>query len=138
MKPMAIAIPQPSALRGTPSPHGTRPRRIVAAPARPGPGYTRGREEDPAMIKAVSHVAVGVRDMERALRFYRDVLGLRVRADLMEEIPPMNGKPATKRRGVYMAWGEGPQESFLVLDQQDQQFGDPAQVFQVGIHHFGF
>ena len=90
------------------------------------------------MIKAVSHVAVGVRDMERALTFYRDVLGLRVRMDLMEDIPPMNGKPARKRRGVYMCWSEGPQESFLVLDQQDEQHGEPAQVFQVGIHHFGF
>jgi len=89
-------------------------------------------------IKAVSHVAVGVRNMENSLRFYRDVLGLRVRADLMEELPPMDGKPARKRRGVYLAWSEGPTESFLVLDQQEHPHGQPAQVFQVGIHHFGF
>jgi catechol 2,3-dioxygenase-like lactoylglutathione lyase family enzyme len=89
-------------------------------------------------IKAVSHVAVGVRDMERALRFYRDVIGLRVRADLMEDLPPMDGKPARKRRGVYLCWSEGPEESFLVLDQQDEPYGEPARVFQVGIHHFGF
>ena len=58
----------------------------------------------------------------------------------MEELPPMNGKPARKRRGVYMCWSEGPQESFLVLDQQLSRapFGEPPRVFQVGTHHFGF
>jgi catechol 2,3-dioxygenase-like lactoylglutathione lyase family enzyme len=91
-------------------------------------------------IRAVSHVAVGVRDMERALRFYRDVVGLRVRADLIEEIPAMGSEVARKRRGVYLCWSEGPDESFLVLDQQltVEPYGEPARIFQVGIHHFGF
>ena len=91
-------------------------------------------------IQAVSHVAVGVREMERALLFYRDVIGLRVRADLIEEIPAMGGEPARKRRGVYLCWSEGPRESFLVLDQQltTPPYGEPARIFQVGIHHFGF
>ena len=38
-------------------------------------------------IRAVSHVAIGVRDMDRALRFYRDALGLRVKLDTVEEEP---------------------------------------------------
>jgi catechol 2,3-dioxygenase-like lactoylglutathione lyase family enzyme len=96
------------------------------------------KEETALTVMAVSHVAVGVRDMERALRFYRDVIGLRVRADLIEEIPAFEGNPARKRRGVYLCWSEGPRESFLVLDQQQDPFGEPARVFQVGIHHFGF
>jgi catechol 2,3-dioxygenase-like lactoylglutathione lyase family enzyme len=91
-------------------------------------------------VKAVSHVAVGVRDMERSLRFYRDVIGLRVRADLIEEIPSMDGQEPRKRRGVYLCWSEGPRESFLVLDQQltPAPWGEPARIFQVAIHHFGF
>jgi catechol 2,3-dioxygenase-like lactoylglutathione lyase family enzyme len=32
-------------------------------------------------MNAVSHVAIGVRDMERSLRFYRDLLGLEVMSD---------------------------------------------------------
>ena len=34
-------------------------------------------------IEAVSHIAVGVRDMEVALGFYRDVLGLRDRKSVV-------------------------------------------------------
>jgi catechol 2,3-dioxygenase-like lactoylglutathione lyase family enzyme len=29
-------------------------------------------------MKAVSHIAIGVRDMDRSLGFYRDLLGLKV------------------------------------------------------------
>ena len=32
-------------------------------------------------IRAVSHIAVGVRDMDRSLEFYRDVLGMSVSLD---------------------------------------------------------
>jgi len=32
-------------------------------------------------VRAVSHVAVGVRDMDASLRFSRDLLGLEVSAD---------------------------------------------------------
>jgi catechol 2,3-dioxygenase-like lactoylglutathione lyase family enzyme len=91
-------------------------------------------------IRAVSHVAIGVRDMERALRFYRDALGLRVRADLIEELPGVAGEEARKRRAAYLAWSEGPDESFLVLDQPltVEPYGEAARLFQTGIHHFGF
>ena len=89
-------------------------------------------------IKAVSHVAIGVSDMERALTFYRDVIGMRVRADQPEDIPSMGGEPPKKRRGVYLCWSEGPDESFVVLDEQEQPFGEPAKLFQRGTHHFGF
>ena len=76
--------------------------------------------------------------MDRSLGFYRDVIGLRVRADQEEAIPPMGGGPAMKRRGVYLCWSEGPDESFIVLDQQQQPFGEPSKLFQRSIHHFGF
>ena len=55
-------------------------------------------------IEAVSHIAVGVRDMEVALGFYRDVLGLRVTADNIEEFPqgpgqePAQGSDRRRRR----------------------------------------
>ena len=32
-------------------------------------------------VHSVSHVAVGVRDMDRSLAFYRDLIGLDVRYD---------------------------------------------------------
>lgn len=90
-------------------------------------------------IQNVSHIAVGVRDMDRSLVFYRDVLGLHVSLDTLEELPPIGDAPAIQRRGVYLRWREGAHESFIVLDQQLSRppFGEPAKTFQVGTHHWG-
>ena len=90
-------------------------------------------------IRNVSHIAVGVRDMDRSLGFYRDVLGLHVSLDAIEELPSIAGAPPIRRRGVYLRWREGRDESFIVLDQQLSQapFGEPPKTFQVGTHHWG-
>ena len=69
-------------------------------------------------ITAFSHVAIGVRDMEVALPFWRDVVGLRVSLDTIEEMPQGDGKPTAQRRAVYMRWDDDPRSSFVVLDQQ--------------------
>ena len=37
-------------------------------------------------MKAVSHIAIGVSEMDRSLHFYRDLLGLKVCLDTMENI----------------------------------------------------
>jgi len=91
-------------------------------------------------IRATSHVAVGVRDMESSLRFYRDAIGLRVKLDTVEEVPGFAGSEALERRAAYLGWSEGPHESFVVLDQPQSAppFGEPARLFQTGIHHFSF
>ena len=91
-------------------------------------------------IQAVSHIAVGVEDMEVALAFYRDVLGLRVTADKIEEFPQGPGQPPAQRRACYLRWVDGPHASFIVLDQQITKpiVGEPAQLFQMGVHHFAF
>jgi len=47
-------------------------------------------------IRAISQVAVGVRDMDRALRFYRDGLGLRVKLD--------TGPEYRRLRGIMRDW----------------------------------
>jgi catechol 2,3-dioxygenase-like lactoylglutathione lyase family enzyme len=91
-------------------------------------------------VRAISHVAVGVRDMDRSLRFYCDAIGLRVKLDTVEEIPAFEGSQARKRRAAYLGWSEGPHESFVVLDQplDTAPAGAPARLFQTGIHHFSF
>src|SRR6266851_6259378 len=48
-------------------------------------GSATGPREDGNM-KAVSHIAIGVRDMEKSLHFYRDLLGLKVTLDAMENV----------------------------------------------------
>jgi catechol 2,3-dioxygenase-like lactoylglutathione lyase family enzyme len=86
-------------------------------------------------IRAISHVAVGVRDLERSLTFYRDVLGLPVAVDQEESLGDFGGK----RRAVYLRWDADPHASFIVLDEQLERSkgGQPAELFSIGVHHFG-
>ena len=78
--------------------------------------------------------------MDVALPFYRDVLGMRVTADKIEEFPQGQGQAPAQRHAVYLRWGEGPHASFIVLDQQitNDIIGEPNQLFQMGVHHFAF
>ncbi len=87
----------------------------------------------------ISHVAVGVSDMDRALEFYRDLIGLRVTLDTVERIAGRGGG-TRRRRAVYLRQNEGPHEFFIVLDQQIDRdpFGTPPRLFQLGTHHFSF
>jgi catechol 2,3-dioxygenase-like lactoylglutathione lyase family enzyme len=95
------------------------------------------------MIPAVSHIAVGVRDMEKSLHFYRDLLGLKVCLDTMESIGGLKTLFADpkrgKRRAVYLRFEEGPHTSFIVLSQNPgAATGEAIKLDQVGVHHFAF
>jgi len=72
-------------------------------------------------MKAVSHIAVGVSEMDRSLHFYRDLLGLKVCLDTMENIGGLKTLFANpvkgKRRAVYLRFEDGPHASFIVLSQ---------------------
>lgn len=94
-------------------------------------------------VRAVSHLAIGVRDMERSLVFWRDALGLEVAVDQIESFGGSDRFPARERRGVYLRWpsgGEPGDASFVVLDEQRSvdPSGSPAELFDVGLHHVGF
>ena len=91
-------------------------------------------------VRGVSHVAVGVSDMERALVFYRDLLGLRVTLDAVEGGDDDGLVGADRRRAVYLRSADGPDASFIVLDQQldREPFGSPPRLLQLGTHHFSF
>jgi catechol 2,3-dioxygenase-like lactoylglutathione lyase family enzyme len=86
-------------------------------------------------VHGISHVAIGVSDMERSLAFYRDAIGLRVMLDKEEDVF------GERRRAVYLGLGgSGPHEPFIVLDQQlsTGPFGKPPRLMQLGTHHFSF
>jgi catechol 2,3-dioxygenase-like lactoylglutathione lyase family enzyme len=91
-------------------------------------------------VHSVSHVAVGVRDMDRSLAFYRDLIGLDVRNDCIEEFGASEGHPAVRRRGAYLQWSDDPHAPFIVLDQQISPGvdGEAKELYERGIHHFGF
>lgn len=90
-------------------------------------------------FRNIGHVAIGVSDMDQALAFYRDLLGLKVRFDETEEFEQMGELAPHKRRGVYLSWSEGPDEAFIVLDRHDRPGApNPREFFDYGYHHFGF
>ena len=90
-------------------------------------------------FRNISHVAIGVSDMDKALAFYRDVLGLVVSHDDTEVFGAIGDLPAHTRRGVYLRWSEGDDEAFIVLDYHDRGVApDPKAFYAMGIHHFGF
>jgi catechol 2,3-dioxygenase-like lactoylglutathione lyase family enzyme len=89
-------------------------------------------------VSNVSHIAIAVRDMDRALAFWTEVVGLHVTLDTVEEFA-MSGRPL-RRRAVYLREREGANEPFLVLDQpcEGAAPGEVKAMFDLGVHHFGF
>src|SRR6266481_448646 len=65
-------------------------------------------------MNGVSHLAIGVRDMERSIRFYRDLLGLEVKFD---EMQPVGGLSNLYR---------------------NPEKGEPIKLDDVGISHFSW
>ena len=89
-------------------------------------------------VKGVSHIAVGVTDIERALAFYVKVIGLHPIADKVEEFPGLLDDKRLHRRAVYLAAASDDKEAFLVLDQDliGPADGAPSALLGLGIHHF--
>jgi catechol 2,3-dioxygenase-like lactoylglutathione lyase family enzyme len=91
-------------------------------------------------ISGVSHIAVGVTDMERALGFYCGVLGLEAFVDHVEDVEGMENVPTYQRRAVYLTWPGGREaRSFIVLDSQQRSHEHVPMTFNdTGTHHFAF
>lgn len=99
----------------------------------------------------VSHIAVCVRDLEKSLGFYRDVLGMKVK---MQATQPMAGRSGAESAEMYHepheartvanVWFEGPKGEevppFLVLTSHpgDNVGGEPIKLDQIGISHISF
>ena len=90
-------------------------------------------------LGGVSHLAFGVRDMDRSLAFYRDQLGMQVTSDRTQPTQPsdMYADPAraTSRRVAQLRWSDDLDAPFLVLSTFPAATGEPLRLDQVGIHH---
>lgn len=100
---------------------------------------------DQPAIEGISHIAICVRNLERTLAFYRDLVGLRVDKDEIQPtesggLPHVYQQPRKTRRVVYLRYGDGPTTPFLVFTEHPGETvsGEAIMLDQVGISHFSF
>ena len=87
-----------------------------------------------------SHLSVQVRDLEKALPFYRDLLGLTVSVDREQsfQAPDADGNRVTfRRREVYLRWADQPGAAYIVLGQHQggPVGGDAKKIMELGFDH---
>ena len=95
--------------------------------------------------RGIAHIAFGVRDMDKSLVFYRDLLGFKVVRDEEQQaegtvLPALYRHIHEKRRVTTLYWKAGEGESFLVLSEQKdgKVTGAPIKLDEIGIHHVSF
>src|SRR5712692_7528145 len=91
-------------------------------------------------MNGVSHLAIGVRDMERSIRFYRDLLGLEVMYDAMQPVGPLSNlyrnPEKGQRRAVHLHYGKGESAGFLVLTEMPGGMkGEPIKLDDINAMH---
>ncbi len=93
----------------------------------------------------VSHIAVCVSDSDKSLAFYRDILGMNVTMDEVQDttrggLPSVYKHQRKTRRTVHVHYGEGHTTPSLVLTSHpgDQADGSPIKLDQIGISHLSF
>ncbi len=94
---------------------------------------------------AISHIAICVRDLDRSLAFYRDLIGCEVIKDEMQDtsaggLPHVYAGEHAQRRLVYLRCGTAPSTPIVVMTAHpgDDVSGAPIMLDQIGISHFSF
>jgi catechol 2,3-dioxygenase-like lactoylglutathione lyase family enzyme len=93
----------------------------------------------------MSHVAICVRNLERTLAFYRDLLGFQVVKDTLQDtrtggLPHLYRDRHAQRRVVHLQAGAGSSIPVMVITEHpgDTVGGEPIMLDQLGISHLSF
>jgi glyoxylase I family protein len=92
----------------------------------------------------VTHIGICVRDMDKSLAFYRDVLGMKVLGDRATD-PTEGGRPynykhrRNTRRWVSLSYREGATPTLTLTSHPGEEpDGQPILLDQIGISHISF
>ena len=92
----------------------------------------------------ITHIGICVRDMDKSLAFYRDVLGMKVLGDRATD-PTEGGRPHNykrqrqTRRRVSLSYGEGATPTLTLTSHPGEDpDGQPILLDQIGISHISF
>jgi len=85
-------------------------------------------------VTGVSHIPVGVRDMEKSLVFWRDFMGMTISGD--------TGDRFKERRSVFLRWNPEKTRDSVFMSLSAAREGEPAApatgLGQLGINHISF
>ena len=92
------------------------------------------------MFTRADHVALSVRDMENAIAFYRDVVGMEKVFDREFDVPmgKLIGVPGTQVRIVHMKLADSVIELFDYRHPKGREPRPDAQQSDFGLTHIGF
>ena len=95
------------------------------------------------MIQEIMHVGVTVRDLDRSIAFYRDVLGLTFQGEILMEGPETDALFCRKNCRARVAYLNGsdhvmapPVELIQFVDEESRE--DPADLFKTSISEICF
>ncbi len=93
----------------------------------------------------ISHIAVCVRDLDKSLAFYRDILGMEVVFDQVQDtttggLPHVYQHARKTRRTVHLKFGQDNNNPRLVVTSHPNEDpdGNPIKLDQVGLSHYSF
>ena len=92
-------------------------------------------------MKEIRHTGIVVTDMEKALRFYRDLLGLKVVKDSREEgdyIDSITGLSRVRLWMVKLTADDGSMVELLQYLSHPQEALDNHQICDIGCSHIAF
>ena len=92
------------------------------------------------MFTQMDHVGMSVKDMEKAIAFYRDIIGMEIALDREFESPlaEIIGSPGAKARVVHMRLGESVVELFDYRQPKGREPKSDANQSDYGLTHIGF
>lgn len=92
-------------------------------------------------MKAIRHIGIVVNNVDLALRFYRDILGLKIQKDMIEQgefIDSILGLKDVKVRTIKMSADDGNLVELLYYFSHPKQGRGPEEICTIGVSHPAF